>query len=229
MDTLRKFIETLSSFVPPSLRVLFICIIAIVALLIFSVSSFPSENLVGSYATLALCGLLALIGLVSMFMTPYSLFGSRCDVFIAAPMAAQAERNQPNIRDTLEHIAQSLTQQDPKLKVFYAWRGIEHIDEFDLPGRSLRENAKKLRASRHFILIYEDQVVSSVLTEAGMALGYGVDSVWFVRKGCKLPFLMREGVAASNSTALPKIRLYEYENQADLLKMIKKYGLSLFD
>ena len=63
------------------------------------------------------------------------------------------------------------------------------------------------------IFFYPERKPASTLVEVGMALALGLPSVWFVKEGVKLPFLLRQAWQHSNrSSELPRIVVHRYRD-----------------
>lgn len=154
---------------------------------------------------------------------------ARYDVFLSTPMAAHtddAARQQHH--DQIVKVKDALRVHCKVDRTFYA--GTDIVDEktFESEDLSLRSNFDALTKSRNFVLIYPKRLASSMLVEAGMALASRKNSVWFVKKGEQLPFLLRGGANASGKDGLPNIRLYEYESIDDIVTRLKNNGPELF-
>ena len=148
------------------------------------------------------------------------------DAFIASPMAAiKTEKQYQETRTQVIEI-QNIMKATCRFKsIFFAGNDLKSKTEFDAADIALEDDMKILRDSRYFVLIYPQQVVSSVLFEAGWALAFGKPSVYFVRKGVHLPFLMAK---AEQAHLVAHVRIYEYSSWEDIGKIITDHGTRLW-
>ena len=151
------------------------------------------------------------------------------ELFVAAPMASLedddaivAYRN--NVIDVLGRIKQMCKFEE----VFYAGYEADKSANFDAPAVALKKNVQRMRASKRFMLIYSENVPTSALVEVGMALGLGKPSVWFVKTGLRLPYLMRGAQGAAYIENFPPIAVYEFKDFDQIKHYVQTNGLDLF-
>lgn len=150
-------------------------------------------------------------------------------LFLSAPMDAfDNAETQVEHREVVLQIQDSLRKHCGIEYTYYAGTDIQNGEEFQSPAVALRQNFQKLCEAEKFIMIYPERLASSILFEAGMALGLRKDSVWFAKEGKKLPFLMRRAEGASEKGGLPKIQIYYYDSPRKILNWIENDGNLLF-
>lgn len=75
------------------------------------------------------------------------------------------------------------------------------------------------------MLVYPEEIVSSVLFEAGIAVALGKPSVYFIRDRGSLPFLMKKAEQAK----LPAgVQIYEYESFSKIENLLRTPGEGLW-
>lgn len=124
----------------------------------------------------------------------------------------KTEEDYQKYRNEALHLETILKDKCNFQTIFYAGRHLKTKAEFEAQNLSLEDDFDALRASRYFLLLYPERIVSSVLFEAGWALALGKPSVYYVRDRHDLPFLMAEAPAASLNA---KVRIYEYGSSAN--------------
>lgn len=142
------------------------------------------------------------------------------DVFLSAPMAAYADDAQFQAgRAGFKKVYDALTQ-DCGLRVYWAAANITTMKDYQTIDVSVQEDLAALNASRYFVLLYPQSLVTSALFEAGYALALKLPSRYFVRERSDLPFLMRELAGA-----VPDIHIHtrsEWLDYETLAARIKK-------
>ena len=152
------------------------------------------------------------------------------DLFVSAPMDALADDGtRVSIRDEVIGILETLKKECALSRVFYAGYQAARSEDFDLPVIALRKNIQRIRASARMMLIYPENVPTSCLIEVGMALGLGKPSVWFVKKGVKLPFLMRGVKGSMRIQGVGDLSVYEFDDFPQIVHFIKDHKLDLFE
>ncbi len=147
------------------------------------------------------------------------------EVFLAAPMDGASEYG--SARDFAMRVVQSLREHCGIAEVFYAGSSIVEREDFEEPAVSMQRNLHPFRSARCFAMIFPESKCSSVLVEAGMALAFGMHSVYFVRRREDLPWMLRD-VGSSGDDKLGTVRVVEYRDESDLLRKIRTNGPSLF-
>ena len=146
-------------------------------------------------------------------------------VFLAAPMYSlnfsQAlayvtfRREMLQIAAMLERILSSKKQ---ACEVHYV--GSERMTESDFfhPSAALKYSVEKLNDTDCFILIYPENLPSSILVEAGWALAKDKSCLFFVHQNAQLPYMLQ------NASEYAKVRTVKYNHYEEILKFIEKHG-----
>lgn len=134
------------------------------------------------------------------------------DIFISYPMKAIIDVEEKKILETvILETKNNLTQQYKSLKIFAS------IDDKKQNGKELTSetlNFDALKESKCFILIYPMNVASSVLIEAGCALGLNKKTIIFAKDEKELPYLIKIKSQINNRNN--NLILLEYKNTEDL-------------
>lgn len=150
------------------------------------------------------------------------------DVYISAPMDGLNEENEYLAsKNDIDRIKVDLRVECKMDRAFYAGTDLD-FEKWDVPELGFKADWKALVASKYFLMIYPSYVPSSVIFEAGLAVGLRKPSIWFVRKGKKLPYLLEGGPMASNDGDLPLIRMITYETVEDIHTAFKVHKHELF-
>lgn len=148
------------------------------------------------------------------------------DVFIASPMAAlDDEAAYKAQRQEVEAIKEALHSYSDVGKVYDAGAKIQGV-KWDPKDFAAEIDLEALRHSRNFLLVYPERIASSVLFEAGYALGMGKPAVYVVREKEKLPYLMQE--LNNLSRIYPQVRIWECDNTAAIVDRIRQTGKRMF-
>ena len=148
------------------------------------------------------------------------------DAFVAACMASwDSEDAYVQHREEMLRVCTALKEHCGFGSVFFAAERFASRDVFDLEDLALMEDMKALKESRWFIMVYPENVVSSVLFEAGLAMAMGKPSIYFVRRDVELPFLMAKAAQASIDT---NVRIYPYDTIDNVCDYVEKHGRQLF-
>jgi hypothetical protein len=148
------------------------------------------------------------------------------DVFVASPMAGynNKAKYEDQLKDTLAII--SALQSYCGIKtVYYAGMKITSVDEFEPTDIAAEIDLEAIRKSRTFVMLYPEEIVTSVLFEAGFALALGRTSVYFVKDREHLPFLMRSAPMLSRD--FPDVKIYSCEDHTQIVKTIASSGKQL--
>lgn len=141
------------------------------------------------------------------------------DVFIASPMAALADKAAYKAqRDEVTAIKNALRASSGISKIYDAGDKIQE-GKWDPNDAAAEDDLEALRHSRNFLLIYPERIASSVLFEAGYALGMGKPAVYVVRNRDELPYLMQE--LNNLSRIYPQVRIWECRDTAAILERIR--------
>lgn len=145
------------------------------------------------------------------------------DIFISAPMAA-FENNQKYEENRIFIIKlKQILKKECNLKSFYAGDDIQTDLEFEAENISLRKDIRILKASKYFLMVYPEKLVSSVLIEAGLAIAMEKPSVYFVRDINHLPFLLKQA-----GEAISEVHIRKYNNAEDIFNYIKNNREEIF-
>lgn len=148
------------------------------------------------------------------------------DVFLASPMASLSdEAAYERQRADVERIKDALGSRPGLQRIYDSGRNLRYQDWE--PGQIAAEiDLEALRHSRYFMLYFPEKVASSVLFEAGYALGLGKAAVYVASTKDQLPFLMRD--VESLSRLYPEIRIWECASVDDVVRRIRQSGKHIF-
>jgi hypothetical protein len=148
----------------------------------------------------------------------------RYDAFVSSPMAALSDKDYQAERvftlDVIDELKTSCGIKD----IYYAGSDIDSKKKFSPNDVAVMDDLDAITRSKQFILIYPKKVASSVLFEAGIALGLGKSCIYFVKDRKHLPFLMRQA-----EQAFKNIKVYEYINIDDIKRICKNRKIFNFD
>lgn len=148
------------------------------------------------------------------------------DVFVASPMAAlDGEAAYKAQRDEVTAIKEALRAHSGVDRIYDAGDKIEGV-KWDPKDSAAEDDLEALRHSRNFVLIYPERIASSVLFEAGYALGMGKPAVYIVRETEKLPYLMQE--LNNLSRIYPQVRIWQCPDTAAIVERIRQTGKRMF-
>lgn len=137
------------------------------------------------------------------------------DVFLSVPMAALGDAEYPQVREFALKVKTILQTECRLAAVFYAADDIATKDAFDPHDSAVLEDFRAISESRVFILLLPKKTASSVLFEAGVALGLGKNCIYFVKDRKHLPFLMQQA-----ELAFENVKVYEYRGHDDLRRLL---------
>ncbi len=152
----------------------------------------------------------------------------RCNVFIAAPMAGISKIPKENKKESniVKRSVEAFQSLGRKYKCFSHLLHIDDPGKFNDPKMALEENVYKINTCDLFVLIYSHEVLSSILLELGMALGFKKKVLIFKKKGVNLPYLVQklENVRIEDINVL----VIEYERDEQVSEYIIRYSQRLF-
>ncbi|HEX8526728.1 hypothetical protein [Allosphingosinicella sp.] len=197
----------------------------------------PAWRIALAVAGLALAGLgAALIARDTRNPRPSQPFRLDYDIFIASPMAALDDPAAYHAqRQEVAAITEALHSHAGIEKVYDAGTKIPAANEagekmgavkWDPKDFAAEVDLEALRHSKYFLLIYPHRIASSVLFEAGYALGMGKPAVYVVRKRDQLPYLMQE--LNNLSRIYPQVRIWECDDTAAIVERIRQTGTRMF-
>jgi hypothetical protein len=147
------------------------------------------------------------------------------DVFLAAPMAAFPDNAAfVHFKTELMQVVQVLRGAEFNATVYCAVEKIDSMDMFDRVPVVASADFDLLKRSRWFLMLYPEELATSAIAEAGFALAYRKPSVYLVREGITLPYLL--GAAAKDKTI--NVRSVEFKTIEDIIRELKKTGRQLF-
>jgi hypothetical protein len=163
----------------------------------------------------------------TLYPRPGRPLKTKYDVFLASPMAALDKKplfdkqraEVTRIKDALRKYAgvTSIYDSGEGLK-FGKWEPKDFAADIDLEA---------LRTSRYFILVYPEKIVSSVLFEAGAAIGMGKPGIYIVTDSEKgLPYLMQQ--MNNLPRRYPQVRIWECEDIDRIVARIELSGKQIF-
>jgi len=148
------------------------------------------------------------------------------DVFLASPMAALADKEAYKAqRQEVLAVKDALRAHSGIGKIYDAGENLSP-DKWDPTDTAAEVDLEALRHSRYFLLLYPERIASSVLFEAGYALGLGKPAVYVVRDSKALPYLMQE--LNNLSRRYPQVRIWECADTAAIVDRIRQTGSRMF-
>jgi len=138
------------------------------------------------------------------------------DAFVSAPMAAVDDTEYEQVRKLAQTVVTCLQKDCGKKSIYYAGANIATRAEFEPNDAAVQEDIDAISHSEYFIMVYPAKIVSSVLFEAGYAVALNKKSIYFVKNARDLPFVMRRA-----EQALASVKLYDYDEVDDIVKVLK--------
>jgi len=179
----------------------------------------------GAGALLAFAGI-ALIVRDTRNPRPRRPFNLKYDVFLASPMAALSDADAFKAqRVEIDRIKTALRSHGSVSTIYDAGEGLK-------PGKwnpndfAADVDLEALRHSRYFMLIYSAKLASSVLFEAGYAVGMGKPAVYVVRNPVDLPFLMQQ--LNQMPRHYPQVRIWVCADTDAIVRRIETMGKQIF-
>lgn len=145
----------------------------------------------------------------------------RDKIFIGSPMASVREDTYESIRKdalALKSVLEGCGFED----VYYPGEVIQGID-WDGQEKAILNDFKLLKESEHYVFIFPKKVTSSILMEMGYAIALSKNTLIFTHSRKSLPYMLQQA-----DKAIPNIRIYEYKDFSEILKLAKANGQSLF-
>ncbi len=186
-----------------------------------------------SWVMLAIGVLLVVSGVAAHFLSPgdapalpKATTGQRHDVFLAVPMSGtKDEAEYQELRGLALDVIAALETHCGVRHCYFSGRKLASRADFESESVSARVDFEALRNASNFIMIYPRPVLSSVIAEAGFAIGEGTPSVYLVQGDTTLPFLLAEADALPKP-AFPTVITHRYQNRAGLLRLIENDGMN---
>lgn len=144
-------------------------------------------------------------------------------VFISSPMNSSRTDNEYKVlRNNILSLCDKIKTLDFS-QVIYPGEKIESKSDFDGESIAINSNFRKLKSAECLLVIYPQNIASSVLTEIGYAIALTKKIVIFTKNKNKLPFMLREANMLSN------IKIFQYRDFDEIEKRIVSNGYALFD
>jgi hypothetical protein len=138
------------------------------------------------------------------------------DIFLSSPMSAfSSDSEYKKERSNILKIIDTMMSVWNVKKVYYAGESFSSNTKFDASILSLKYCIDALDKSKCFVMIYPQQLVSSVLVEAGYAIAKKMKSIYFVKNKNDLPYILRDSLVEQHSPIV-----WEYKSLADIKKLI---------
>ena len=138
------------------------------------------------------------------------------DVFISCPITSISNDKYKVLRESLILLKHEMNNYN--LSVYCAALRVPEVEKADSEDISAEEDLAALKASRNFVLIYPEPVMSSCIMEVGYALIAGIPSVYFVTDEKKLPYMLRGAIEV-----FPNARKVRYTELNEIVSFFKKY------
>jgi hypothetical protein len=147
-------------------------------------------------------------------------------VFVAAPMSGYGSDDlyKSHLR-FVQQICAELERRSCVEHVYFAGRHIESIAGFSNPTDAFRQDYTELRRCDLFLMYYPAPVRSSVLVEAGIAIGLGKASFFACSTKKELPYLLVNAAKLSGSDSIPSIALWEWKSERPDARVIVEQAL----
>ncbi|MFY1653999.1 hypothetical protein ACN27J_24330 [Solwaraspora sp. WMMB762] len=149
------------------------------------------------------------------------------DIFISSPMSSLESIGYEKFRKDILRVMEAI-ETHCRLRCYYSGKHRPTLEDFEATDVGLRNDMEAVRASRRFLMIFPESIVSSALVEAGMALALGKPAIYFTGRNVSLPFML-EGAANSTSRRLPPTRQYRFSDIEQLIRQIKNNGRDIFE
>lgn len=148
------------------------------------------------------------------------------DAYISSPIAGfQSGRKYLASRRSMLKLLDVLRDRCKFRNIFYYGIQIESYKDIDVTGVwNIKDAFEAIKESKHYILIYPEQVLSGAIVEAGYALASGIPSTYLVRDKNDLPYHLRIA-----NQVFDYVKIYEYKDTKGLLQTIEKHGAKLFE
>jgi hypothetical protein len=135
-------------------------------------------------------------------------------IFIAAPMSGfSSEEDYIFHREKVLAICENLEANRAISSVYFAGRRLSHASTFDDPKEAMRLDFMALKGCSLFVLYYPSPIRSSVLVEAGIAIGFQKSCFFACRQLSDLPYLLRNTAESDRVTGIPRIDVWEWNSQ----------------
>ncbi len=147
----------------------------------------------------------------------------RHSVFISAPMSGLSEEKYIELRENVQTIKEILLNHCGFEWLRYVGDGIAATADFDGAVKALRENLRDIKQCEAMVVLYPDNIKSSVLLEIGYAIALSKRIVLFTKSKEKLPFMLTQA-----DVAIPTLKIFEYRQFSEIRRILSHNGKSLF-
>ncbi|MEE2567141.1 hypothetical protein [Hyphobacterium marinum] len=124
------------------------------------------------------------------------------EIFIATPMSAFDSRKYSENREKVIALVDAIRRKAPGAKIFCPALEIADSKKWDLSDEALEQDIAALERADLFILLYLSPLPpkpSSVLVEAGIALGKNIPSIYLINDRADLPYMLNNAESFSHS------------------------------
>jgi hypothetical protein len=147
-------------------------------------------------------------------------------IFVAAPMSGYGSDDLYKLHlKVVLHICSELEAQSCVEQVYFAGRDIQSIAGFTNPTDAFKHDYRALKQCDLFLMYYPTPVRSSVLVEAGIALGLGKRSFYACPTKEVLPYLLVNASSLSGVDGFPSIALWEWKDKQPDAQTISQRAL----
>ena len=158
--------------------------------------------------------------------------GAGVRVFLAAPMSGfdsdtEYKEHRLIVNETCERLEQGIVE-----SVYFAGRDISSKSDFTKESDAFRSDFNALLNCDLFVLYYPKPVRSSVLVEAGMAIGSRKPCLFVAPHADDLVYLLRNAEEASGTSGIPPIAIRKFGAEAPSAKRLTDFiveTLQLFE
>ena len=142
-------------------------------------------------------------------------------LYISAPMSSIDDKSYKELRENLLCLKEQLTNIG-FLDIYCPLFGKISSKSFDGKTKAIKENFAKMKQVDCMIIIYPQNVPSSVLVEIGYGLSLCKKIVIFYRY--ELPYILEEA-----GETISHIKTYKYNNFNEIQKIVTMNGMDIFD
>lgn len=113
-------------------------------------------------------------------------------IFISTPIAGFGnEKDYLEYKKVLEKICISLQKEIGQENIYSAFLEVSDFNDYDLPEKSAKKDIKNIKNAEFFILFYPKRMITSALTELGIALGMNKKILIVAPDKKILPFMVQ--------------------------------------
>jgi hypothetical protein len=126
------------------------------------------------------------------------------DVFVSCPMSSVSGAEYDNLYRTVDSFCRVVEESGSV--TYCAMRKAATSSDLEPEYIAAETDFSALKASRNFVMVYPQSVMSSCIVEAGYALISGMPSTYFVRNDEDLPYMLRGAVEAFSNVSRVRYR-----------------------